>query len=116
MTSKLLARAQTTGHPLIDGNKVTFLWQGTSAPRLIDDLHDWEEHPQKMRRVSPDPSTGSGQALWAVSFNLPRDAYFEYAFFDPDTKQRFRDPLNPKRVWNGVGDYNHYFYMPEASP
>ena len=116
MTSKLLARAQTTGHPLIDGNKVTFLWQGTSAPRLIDDLHDWEEHPQKMRRVSTDPSTGSGQALWAVSFDLTRDVYLEYAFYDPESKQRLRDPLNPRRTWNGLGNYNHFFYMPEASP
>jgi enterochelin esterase family protein len=108
MTSKLLARAQATGHPLIKGNKVTFLWQGTSAPHLIDDLHDWEENPQKLRRVSSD--------LWAVSFDLARDAYFEYAFFDPQTKSRLRDPLNPRRIWNGLGNYNHFFYMPEGSP
>jgi enterochelin esterase family protein len=108
MKKNLLARVHAEGNPLIDGNTVTFLWQGTSAPRLIDDLHDWEEHPQKLRRLSPD--------LWACSFDLPRDTYFEYAFYDPETKQRFRDPLNPHRIWNGLGNYNHYFYMPEVSP
>jgi enterochelin esterase-like enzyme len=108
MKNDLLARAQTGGYPLIDGNKATFLWQGMSVPHLIDDLHDWEEHPQKMRRVSPE--------LWACSYDLPRDAYFEYAFYDLETKTRLRDPLNPRRVWNGLGNYNHYFYMPEASP
>lgn len=108
MSKRLLDRARREGHPLIDGKAVTFLWEGTSAPRLIDDLHSWEEHPQKLTRISP--------GLWAVSFDLARDAYFEYGFYDPETKQRFRDPLNPRRTWNGVGDYNHYFYMPEVSP
>jgi len=108
MTHKLLARAQTEGHPLIDDNRVTFLWQGTSAPRLIDDLHGWEDNPQAMRRVSPD--------LWSVSFDLARDAYLEYAFLDAETEQRLRDSLNPRRTWNGLGNYNHFFYMPEAGP
>jgi enterochelin esterase-like enzyme len=108
MTHKLLARAQTDGHPLIEGNRVTFLWQGDSVPHLIDDLHGWDDHPQKLRRVSSD--------LWAISFDLARDAYFEYAFYDPETKTRLRDPLNPRRFWNGLGNYNHFFYMPEANP
>ena len=108
MSRKLIERARREGHPLIENNRVTFLWEGDSAPRLIDDLHGWDEHPQKMRRVSPD--------LWAVSFDLARDAYLEYSFYDPATKSRLRDPLNKKRIWNGVGDYNHFFYLPEASP
>ena len=108
MKKNLLTRAQTEGHPLIDGNAVTFLWEGDSAPRLIDDLHGWEDAPQTLKRVSPN--------LWGGSFHLARDAYFEYAFYDPETKQRLRDPLNPRRTWNGLGNYNHYFYMPEAAP
>ena len=108
MKTNLLTRAQTEGHPVIDGTRVTFLWQGDSAPHLIDDLHGWEDSPQKMRRLSPD--------LWACSFHLKPDAYLEYAFYDPATKQRFRDPLNKKRIWNGVKGYNHFFYMPEATP
>jgi enterochelin esterase family protein len=108
MKTNLLTRAQTEGHPLIDGNRVTFLWQGDSAPHLIDDFHNWEERPQKLKRISP--------GLWACSFHLKLDAYIEYAYYDPATKQRLPDPLNHKRIWNGVGNYNHFFYMPSASP
>ncbi|MBI5933223.1 MAG: esterase family protein [Chloroflexi bacterium] len=111
-----IERARREGHPLIDGNRVTFLWQGDSAPHLIDDLHGWDDHPQKLRRVSP--------GLWAASFDLARDAYLEYSFLDPSTgsgqspttKSRLRDPLNKKRIWNGINAYNHFFYMPEAAP
>jgi enterochelin esterase family protein len=103
-----IERARREGHPLIDGNRVTFLWQGDSAPHLIDDLHGWDDHPQKMRRVAP--------GLWAASFALTRDAYLEYAFLDPATKSRLPDPLNKKRIWNGINAYNHFFYMPEAAP
>ncbi|RJP47151.1 MAG: esterase family protein [Anaerolineaceae bacterium] len=108
MKKNLLARIRTEGHPLIDGNRVTFIWEGDSPPHLVDDLHDWEENPQKLRRVSP--------GLFASSFDLARDAYLEYAFYYPETKTRVPDPLNPRRIWNGVGNYNHFFYMPEASP
>ncbi|MEW5938015.1 MAG: alpha/beta hydrolase-fold protein [Chloroflexota bacterium] len=116
MKKNLLARAQTEGHPLIDGDKVTFLWEGDSAPRLIDDLHGWEDSPQKLKRVSSRPFDSAQGKLWAGSFHLAPDAYLEYAFYDPETKTRFRDPLNPRRFWNGVGNYNHFFYMPEAAP
>ena len=108
MSKRLLERARRDGHPLIDGGKVTFLWEGDGAPQLIDDLHYWEEHPQKLTRLSP--------RLWACSFDLPLDAYLEYAFYDPAAKQRLRDPLNRHRVFNGIGDYNHFFYMPAAGP
>lgn len=106
MKKNLLAHVQTEGNPLVDGKTVTFLWQGNSAPHLIDDLHGWEENPQKMRRISP--------GLWVCSFDLARDVYLEYAFYHPATKSRTRDPLNPHRIWNGLGNYNHFFYMPEA--
>ena len=108
MKTNLLARAQIEGHPLIDGNQVTFLWQGDSAPHLIDDLHSWDDSPQPLRRISP--------RLYACSFDLAQDAYLEYAFVDPKTKSRLPDPLNKKRFWNGINAYNHFFYMPEASP
>jgi enterochelin esterase family protein len=108
MRGNLLERARREGNPLVDGEKVTFVWQGDAAPHLMDDLHGWEDHPQKLKSISP--------GLWACSFTLPRDAYFEYAFIDLESGQRLRDPLNRKRVNNGVGSYNHTFYMPGAGP
>lgn len=108
MPANLLDLARSAGHPVIQGNRVTFLWQGAQAPRLIWDLDDWEEHPQVL-----EPAGGN---LWVFSRELPRGAYVEYAFLDPEAGTRVRDPLNPRRLWNGVGNYNHYFYMSGGGP
>jgi len=104
----LLERVRREGNPLIDGETVTFVWKGRAAPQLLDDLHGWEDGPRALKRHAP--------GVWAVSFDLPLDAYLEYAFYDPKSRARLRDPFNPPRVNNGVGSYNHYIYMPEAAP
>ena len=54
--------------------------------------------------------------LWSASFELPRDTYLEYAFYDPGTNQRMPDPFNPRMVDNGLGGWNNFFYMPRAAP
>jgi enterochelin esterase-like enzyme len=107
-THPLLAMARTSGNPVIGNETVTFLWQGKTAPQLIDDLHNWEEAPQSMQRV--------GSELWAYSMPLASDAYLEYAFVDTNSGERLPDPLNRNTVWNGVNAYNHFFYMPQAGP
>ena len=105
----LLERARKKGNPLIKGNTATFLWEGKTAPYLIDDSHEWEDHPIPMKKLNP--------GLWSVTLALPRDAYLEYGFMDPETQERLDDPLNPDRyIWNGLGAYNHYFYMPKGGP
>ncbi|NOH01158.1 MAG: esterase family protein [Chloroflexi bacterium] len=108
MTHNLLHLARANGNPVIEGNHVTFVWQGKSAPYFIDDIHMWENNPQRMKRVAPD--------LWAFTLELDSAAYLEYAFYDPRAKKRLKDPLNKKTVFNGVNAYNHFFYMPGASP
>ncbi len=95
-------------NPIIHDHTVTITWRGETAPYFISDLHGWEENPQPLTEVE--------QAVWAISFDLPLNAYLEYAFYDPKSKQRFRDPLNKRSVYNGVGGYNHFFYMPQAQP
>ncbi len=107
MKKDLLERLRLEGNPLINGDTVTFLWQGDSAPRLLDDLHGWEEHPKRLKRLAPN--------LWAISFNLTPDAYLEYSFYEPATKTRLNDPFNKHRIYNGVGGYNNFCYMPEAA-
>jgi len=104
----LLERSRQTGNPVIDGMTATFLWEGRSAPTFVSDLHDWEENPQPLTKLAPN--------LWSLSLELPADAYLEYSFFDPKTKQRVADPLNGRHYWNGIHAYNHYFYMPGAEP
>jgi enterochelin esterase family protein len=94
-------------NPIIEGNKAVILWKGKSAPHVINDIHMWEEAPQKMRRIEKD--------LWAYSMELPSTAYLEYSFYEPRTKTRVEDPLNQNTVYNGIGQYNHFFYMPDHS-
>ena len=107
-THPLLAMARTMGNPVLDERVATLIWQGETAPLLIDDLHNWEDNPQEMMPAGTD--------LWTISIPLPSDAYFEYAFIDAETGVRLPDPLNPKQIWNGVNAFNHYFYMPRAKP
>jgi enterochelin esterase-like enzyme len=107
-THPLLAMARTMGNPVIGEETVTFLWQGKSAPLLVDDAHNWEENPQVMQH--------SGGDLWSFSMPLAADAYFEYAFIDQKNGERIPDPLNQNCVWNGINAYNQYFYMPRSGP
>ncbi len=107
-THPLLALARTMGNPVLQDEIATFVWQGKTAVRLIEDVHNWDDSPQKMLRA--------GSELWLYSMVLPKDSYIEYAFVDPNTNERIPDPLNPRKVWNGANAYNHYFYMPDAKP
>jgi enterochelin esterase-like enzyme len=104
----LIDKANKYGNPLMDGNQVTFVWNGRTAPHIIDDFHLWEDRPQKMTRIEKE--------LWTYSMELPATAYLEYSFYEPRTKTRIEDPLNKNTVNNGIGLYNHFFYMPGHSP
>ena len=95
-------------NPIIEGNRVTFLWQGKTAPRLMSDIHQWEDAPQKLTRIAP--------GLWQYTLELDSAAYLEYVFYDPRAKKRILDPLNSNTIYNGLGSYNNFFYMPAAAP
>jgi enterochelin esterase-like enzyme len=105
----LSERIWAEGAPLIDGEQVTFVWEGSEAPALIIDVYQWEAGP-----VTLEPA---GTDLWTHTLYAPRQAYLEYAFLNLETNERPSDPFNLKRrVSNGMGKINHYFYMPEARP
>lgn len=107
MSTGLLSLAQAQGSPLIDGDLVTFIWQGEKAPRLIGDFTDWQNgRPVDMEDVAPH--------TWIYKDKFPRDGYLEYIFVDGD--ERMVDPLNKRRVSNGIGGVNQFFYMPGAAP
>ena len=40
MTGKGHSQSHTNSNPQIDGDSVTFVWRGISAPALISDLSD----------------------------------------------------------------------------
>ncbi len=112
----LLERAKREGTPLIDGEEVTFVWEGETAPALMNDITGWWDVGQSppMQQVEP--------GVWATTLAIPRNAFIEYAYAvnpapDVDWNEfRALDPLNPRAKSNGVGAFNNYFYMPEAHP
>lgn len=116
ISSSTIQRAKQSGNPVIHGNRATFIWEGKTAPYLISDLNDWNEKSKRFKRVSPGALPVSAKSVWSCSLTLPRDAYLEYAFYDPKTRKPFLDPLNRRSVNNGVGARNNFFYMPETMP
>jgi len=115
-TNSTVQRARQSGNPVIQGERATFIWKGKSAPNLMSDLNGWDEKSKPFKRISPTSITASTKPVWSCSLTLPRDAYLEYAFYDPATQTRFLDPLNRRSVNNGVGSRNNFFYMPETMP
>ncbi len=111
----LIERVIAEGNPLIeqqDGQtcKVTFVWQGADlVPMLMGDFTGWSFNPVALEQVEP--------GVWTYSLDLPNDAFAEYAFFlKPDIEERYLDPFNVRKVWNGVNAYNNYFSGPAYTP
>jgi enterochelin esterase-like enzyme len=106
----LLTRARTTGAPITTGDQATFLWEGARPPQLIGDFNGWDTAKSPAwQRVAP--------GLWSYTLDLPGDAYIEYGFTEGDDPDgRIPDPFNGRTTPNGVGQINHFFYMPEAGP
>jgi len=109
MAHSLLARARAAGTPIIEGDQAIFLFEGAEPPLLVGDFNGWDaEHPARWKEAD--------RHVWMYSLSLPADAYMEYAFLvDPADEVRIPDPFNPRTVPNGVGQVNHYFYMPEGA-
>ena len=107
MDQSISERVRIHGTPLVDGEIATFVWLGERAPHLIGDFTGWEDgDPAILARVEP--------GVWTYQLALPADAYIEYGFIDQGV--RVTDPLNRKLTSNGMGKYNHYFYMPKGAP
>ncbi len=103
----LLTRARTERTPLVDGETVTFVWQGFDPPQLMGDWTGWQLDPSvALAPVAPD--------VWTYTATWPRDAYLEYIYTRDG--QNLRDEFNPRRVSNGFGGVNQFFYMPEVAP
>jgi enterochelin esterase-like enzyme len=118
MTSarSLLRRLHEEGNPVVEGNRAIILWEGEKPPLLIGDTTGWDERPKKLKRLSFPSRQAPAQPVWSTSFTVPRDAYVEYAFLDPDSQEQFLDPFNQHFINNGVGSWNNFFYMPETMP
>jgi len=115
-------RARRSGNPVIHGNRATFVWEGRTAPHLMSDLNGWESTYRPFKRIRASHRSAASitssvaRSVWSCSLTVPRDAYVEYAFYNPATRERFLDPLNQHTVNNGLGNRNNFFYMPETMP
>ncbi len=110
VTHPLLEQAQQQGTPIIDGERATFVWQGHEpAPLLVGDFNHWGYQGTAVRLDQ------IALGVWAHTLTLRPDAYIEYAYLVETGKEaRLPDPFNPRTIWNGVGDFNHFFHMPQA--
>ncbi len=104
----LIARAQSEGTPIIDGDTAYFIWEGEAAARLIGDFNNWG---------TAKPEIVPGQiapGVWQYALTLPRTAYIEYNFVSPsDVEDRYGNPLATSTVDSGIGHKQHAFAMPE---
>ncbi len=111
----LVERARTGDAPVVEGERATFVWEGDSAPALGGDFNGWGWRPGDERERAGLASLEQVEPrVWAHTITLPRDAYIEYAYFQG--KKRLLDPLNPRRVSNGMDAENNYFGMPGYKP
>jgi enterochelin esterase family protein len=113
--NSLQERVRQEGTPLVDRInqstcKVTFVWLGEApAPKLIADFSNWEGNPLELEEVEPE--------VWTYSVEFPSDTYMEYSYYlKPDITERYPDPFNPRRVWNGINAYNHVVTGPDFVP
>ena len=105
--SSLKSRIVQYSTPLIDGNQVTFVWEGEVAPGLAGDFNGWDtDKPVAMSESEP--------GIWTYSTTFERDAYIEYVFIVDG--ERELDPHNPRTLWNGMEDLQNYFRMPDSKP
>ncbi len=115
MAQNWLVRAQSEGAPLIDEHHATFVWQGDDPPLLRGDWNDWDaSQPLPWRRVRRARGQPAASPVWIATLELAPDAYMEYCLGSDET--RVEDPFNPRRVSNGMGKHNHWFYMPRGGP
>jgi enterochelin esterase family protein len=118
--SPLLERAKREGTPLLDlatpdtaaEIPVTFVWEGkpeSTPPAILGDFNQWgRDEGEAAQFIQAAPG------VWSYTLLLPRNGYFEYIFTpDPaDPKARLNDPLNKRRVSNGMGKFNNVIEMP----
>ena len=103
---ELVTQARRTGSPVVEDNRATFVWLGDAPPEVIGDFNGFG-------RGRPQIILGEqAPGVWAQTVEFPRDAYIEYLY--RVNGETGLDPLNPRRVGNGIGGRHSYFFMPAA--
>ncbi|HEV2802032.1 MAG TPA: glucan 1,4-alpha-glucosidase [Pyrinomonadaceae bacterium] len=94
--------------PIVEEDQVTFLYRG-KAKRVeaVGDFTSWSPRRQVLRELA-------GTDLKYLTLKFPRDARVEYKFIADG--EWTNDPLNDRKLDNGVGGYNNFFQMPGYRP
>lgn len=114
---EFLTRAQQEGTPLVEGDTATFVWQGAEPPVLRGDFNGWAtENTPAWEPADAGRRKGrkAAERVWVARLPLAADAYMEYGL-GPD-KARVPDSFNRRKLPNGMGEFNHWFYMPQGGP
>jgi glucan 1,4-alpha-glucosidase len=92
-----------TNSPLIEGDNAIFFYRGNAnAVRIAGDMTDWNSGRIFMQKIGDD--------LFAYKSKYATDARSEYKFIIDG--RWVIDPLNLKKINNGVGGENSVFEMP----
>ncbi|BDU51627.1 alpha/beta hydrolase-fold protein [Haliovirga abyssi] len=100
---------QKTKFPIIEGNKITFVYYGNvHKVTLVGDINDWGEPGYNFKRVK-------GTNLFLAQIKLDIKARVEYKFIINDSGW-IMDPLNTEKQSNGMGGSNSIFKMDNRAP
>lgn len=105
MRSELLERVRQAEHsPLIEDGTAIFIHRGSARRvEVVGDFTGWRPRRLNLRKVR-------NHDLRYFVAQFPREARIEYKFIGG--RSWFDDPLNARRVDNGLGGTNSYFTMP----
>jgi enterochelin esterase family protein len=107
VTINWVDRATREGTPLIDGTRITFVWEGDTPARIIGDFTGWS-YGTPLDPIQADPG------VWLYQLDVPDDAYLEYGF--ELQGERVPDRFNPRLVDNGFdGKMNNWLRMPRSA-
>jgi enterochelin esterase family protein len=90
---------RATAAPLVEGGDVTFVYRGAArAVEVVGDFTNWRPAGLVLR--------GAGEAK-LIRLKFPAGARLEYKLIADG--EWLVDPLNPRRIDNGVGGFNSFF-------
>jgi len=99
---------RATASPIVQEEQVTFVYRG-KAKRVeaVGDFTSWSPRRLLLRELP-------GTDVKYLTMKFARDARVEYKFIADG--EWINDPLNERKLDNGVGGFNNFFTMPAYRP
>jgi glucoamylase len=94
--------------PVVEGDEVTFIYRGKARQvEAVGDFTSWRPRRLALRALA-------GTDVKYLTMKFARDARVEYKFIADG--EWTNDPLNERKLDNGVGGFNNFFTMPDYRP